>query len=495
MTQLHTPKASRNQETGRLSFMGSVSPPGTGARGRGGEGGSRVRPGGGTTSRAGTCTFSDVSASKKTAKRALLVTSATLLSAALTAPVPAFAAPKPTPSASPSVTPPAKMSAVGGERLGQAGTQVNLSDGVPVIPKDISARSWIVSDAESGDVLAAHNAHWRLPPASTLKMLFADTVLPKFPRTLKHKVTYADLADVGAGSSMVGVKEKETYTVHDLWLGVFLRSGNDAVHVLSHMNGGVAATVKEMNEHAEELQALDTNVVSPDGYDEPGQVSSAYDLTLFARSGLQKKDFREYCSTVSAKFPGETKKNKKGKLVRGSFEIQNTNRLLAGASDVPVYQGIAGVKNGNTTNAGATFTGVAERGGKVLLVTVMNPEKSEHNEVYKETARLLDWGFKAAGKVQPVGELVAPKGAEGASAQPGSTDGPDSGSDSGEAGGGSGDGSGKGDSSASPVTKASAESGTDRGGMGVALGITGGVVVLLAGGAFLINRRWPLRRR
>nr|WP_229695278.1 DUF5136 domain-containing protein [Streptomyces lacrimifluminis] len=490
MTQLHTPKASRNQEMGRLSVMSPVSPSGVGSCGRGGEGGVRVRAGGGATSWAGTCTFSIVSASKKTAKRTLLVTSATLLSAALTAPVPAFAAPKPTPSASPSVTPPAKMSTVGGERLGQAGTQVNLATGVPVIPKDITARSWIVSDAESGDVLAAHNAHWRLPPASTLKMLFADTVLPKFPRTLKHKVTPAELADVGAGSSMVGIKEKETYTVHDLWLGVFLRSGNDAVHVLSHMNGGIGATVKEMNEHAEELQALDTHVVSPDGYDERGQVSSAYDLTLFARSGLQKKDFREYCSTVSAKFPGETKKNKKGKSARGSFEIQNTNRLLAGDSDISVYQGIAGVKNGNTTNAGATFTGVAERGGKVLLVTVMNPEKNEHNEVYKETARLLDWGFRAAGKVQPVGELVAPKGSEGAGAQPGSTDAADSGS--GEAGGGSGDGSGKGDSSASPVAKASSGAGSDGGGMGVALGIAGGVVVLLAGGAFLINRRWPL---
>ncbi|MEH0419005.1 DUF5136 domain-containing protein [Streptomyces sp. B21-083] len=478
MTQLHTPKASRNQETGRLSFMRPVSPPSSGSFGRGGQGG--------TTSRAGTCTFSIVPASKKTAKRSLLVTSATLLSAALIAPVPAFAAPKPTPSATPSVTPPAKMSSVGGERLGLAGTQVNLSDGVPVIPKDISARSWIVSDAESGDVLASHNAHWRLPPASTLKMLFADTVLPKFPRTLKHKVAPADLADVGAGSSMVGIKEKETYTVHDLWLGVFLRSGNDAVHVLSHMNGGVAATVKEMNEHAEELQALDTNVVSPDGYDEKGQVSSAYDLTLFARSGLQKKDFREYCSTVSAKFPGETKKNKQGKPVRGSFEIQNTNRLLAGDSDISVYQGIAGVKNGNTTNAGATFTGVAERGGKVLLVTVMNPEKAEHNEVYKETAQLLDWGFRAAGKVQPVGELVAPKGAT-ESAEPAG-----SGDESGEAGGGSGDGSATGGSSASPVANASTASEADGRGMGVALGIAGGVLVLLAGAAFLVNRRWPL---
>lgn len=374
---------------------------------------------------------------------------------------------------------PAKMSTVGGARLGQAGTQVNLASGVPVLPKDISARSWIVADAESGEVLAAHNAHWRLAPASTLKMLFADTLLPKFPSTTEHKVVPSDLAGVGAGSSMVGIKEDETYTVHDLWLGVFLRSGNDAVHVLSAMNGGVKNTVAEMNEHAEELQALDTNVVSPDGYDAPRQVSSAYDLTLFARSGLQKKDFREYSSTVTAKFPGETKKNKKGKKVRGSFEIQNTNRLLSGDSDVDVYPGIAGVKNGNTTNAGATFTGVVEQGGKVLLVTVMNPEKDEHNEVYKETAKLFDWGFKAVGKVEPVGELVPPKGAQ-TSAQPGAND-------NGQAGGASASASASG--SGKPVA-AAVEEGS--GGIGIALAITGGVLVLLAAGAFLVNRRWPL---
>jgi serine-type D-Ala-D-Ala carboxypeptidase (penicillin-binding protein 5/6) len=369
------------------------------------------------------------------------------------------------------------MSSVGGARLGQAGPQVDLARGVPVLPKDLSARSWIVADAESGDVLAANNAHWRLPPASTLKMLFADTVLPKFPKTEKHKVVPSDLAGVGAGSSMVGIKEGETYTVHDLWLGVFLRSGNDAVHVLSAMNDGVDTTVREMNAHAEELQALDTHVVSPDGYDAPGQVSSAYDLTLIARSGLQKKDFREYSSTVTAKFPGKTTK-KKGKTSRGSFEIQNTNRLLTGASGLSVYSGIAGVKNGNTTNAGATFTGVAERGGKVLLVTIMNPSKDEANEVYKETAKLFDWGFKAAGKVKPVGELVPPRSAVQSSAQPGSNA-------SGEAGG-----AGSGGASSKPVASSTAASAS--GGMGIAFAITGGVLVLLAGAAFLVNRRWPL---
>ncbi|MGX1908627.1 D-alanyl-D-alanine carboxypeptidase family protein [Streptomyces phaeochromogenes] len=434
---------------------------------------------------------------KKTAKSSLLVTSATLLSFSLaltaTATAPALADDKPssspsaTPSTStspsgksstsPSATPPADMSTVGGAQLGRSGTQANLGTGAPVLPKDLSARSWIVADAESGDVLASHNAHWRLPPASTLKMLFADTLLPKFPKTEKHKVVPSDLAGMGAGSSTVGIKEDETYTVHDLWLGVFLRSGNDAVRVLSAMNKGVDQTVKDMNAHAEELQALDTTVVSPDGYDEKGQVSSAYDLTLFARSGLQRKDFREYCSTVRAKFPGETKKNKKGKTTRGTFEIQNTNRLLTGNSDLDAYKGIAGVKNGNTTNAGSTFTGVAERDGKVLLVTVMNPEKEEPNQVYKETAKLLDWGFQASGKVEPVGELVPPKSAD-TDAQPGANA-------SGEAGG-----SGDGEASSKPVAASAETDGSS--GVGIALAITGGVLVLLAAGVFVINRRWPL---
>ncbi|QTE00452.1 D-alanyl-D-alanine carboxypeptidase family protein [Streptomyces cyanogenus] len=405
-------------------------------------------------------------APKTTGRRSLLVTSATLLSLSVTAPA-ALAAPAPSPS--PTATPPARMSTLGGARLGQPGTQVNLAPGVPVLPKDLTARSWIVSDAESGQVLAAHNAHWRLPPASTLKMLFADTVLPRFPKGTRHKVVPSDLKDVGVGSSVVGIKEGGTYSVHDLWLGVFLRSGNDAVHVLAAMNGGVEQTVRDMQDHAEELQALDTQVVSPDGYDAPEQVSSAYDLTLFARSGLQKKDFRDYCSTVSAKF--------------GSREIRNTNRLLSGDSDVPVYQGIAGVKNGNTTHAGATFTGVAERGGKVLLVTVMNPEKHEHNEVYKETAKLFDWGFQAVGKVEPVGELVPPKSAATGQPDPGVSAGQDAGQAAGQA-------SGSGGSGAKPAASGTAASGS--GGAGIALAVAGGLLVLLGGAAFLVNRRWPL---
>ncbi|MGC5411319.1 D-alanyl-D-alanine carboxypeptidase, partial [Streptomyces sp. DT225] len=138
---------------------------------------------------------------------------------------------------------------------------------------------------------------------------------------------------------------------------------------------------------------------------------------------------------------------------------------------------------GYTTHAGNTFTGVAEQGGKVLLVTVMHPADDETHAVYKEAARLLDWGFAATGKVTPVGELVAPKSAV-------TGDGADT------AGAGKG---AEADTAATdkgghgPDKAARAAAATDgSSGVGIALGIVGGVLVLVAGGVFLVNRRWPL---
>ncbi|QRX93908.1 D-alanyl-D-alanine carboxypeptidase [Streptomyces sp. A1-5] len=461
MHQLHTPKASRNQDTGRESFMGSSM------------GGGSIRPFGGalfrgarSKRRSQTGTFTDVpttksaSASPSAVRTVAALASSALLVSPLLAGT-AHAAPADGGQLPKAPVPPAKMSQVGGERLGRPGVQVQLQAGAPALPKELTARSWIISDAESGEVLAAKNPHWQLAPASTLKMLFADTVLPKFPKTQTYKVKPADLAGMGTGSSLVGIKENLTYTVHDLWLGVFLRSGNDAVHTLSAMNGGTEATVKEMQKRAVELNATDTHVITPDGYDAPGQVSSAYDLSLFARAGLKNPDFREYCSTASAQFPGDMGKDGK----RATFGIQNTNRLLSGDFDIKPYPGIAGVKNGSTTNAGSTFTGVAQHGDRKLLVTVMNPEKKQHNEAYREAAKLFDWGFAADGKVDPVGSLVDPKGA-------------------GNGAGGAKDGD--------KETQAALDSAGGWGGPWTAAGIGGAVVVLLGAVVFFARRRRAL---
>lgn len=392
--------------------------------------------------------------------------------------------------------PPNDMSTVGGERLGQPGTQVAPEAGAeaPALPKGLTARSWIVADAETGEVLAAHNAHWRLAPASTLKMLFADTLLPKFDKEMKYTVLPEDLAGMGAGSSAVGIKEDLSYKVDDFWNGVFLASGNDAVHALVALNGGMAKTVREMNERAAELGAEDTHVVSPDGYDAKGQTSSAYDLTLIARAAMQNKDFRDYAATVRTEFPGGY--DKKGE--REHFTVETTNRLMRGDVNLEPYEGLAGVKNGYTSNAGYTFTGIAEKDDRKLLVTVMHPDKdaaksenddsagdegsedqrdeeseadtgiSDHNDVYRETAKLLDWGFEAAGSVKPVGELVPPESEQEKA-------------DSAES------------AQSTPLGGEQTASDTQpSGGLGVAFGITGGLFVVLGVLGYVVHRRWPL---
>jgi D-alanyl-D-alanine carboxypeptidase (penicillin-binding protein 5/6) len=282
--------------------------------------------------------------------------------------------------------------------LYRPGTQVRLGAGASRVPK-VSALSWVVADARTGEVLAAHNAHRKLPPASTLKTLFALTVLPGLPSGIRHTVRARELKGIGAGSSLVGVAEGHTYRIADLWRGVFLNSGNDAVHVLAELNGGWRLTAERMQAKARALGAHDTRVVSPDGYDAPGQVSSAYDLAVFGRVGLRNPDFARYCATVEAKFPGGGS---------GSYPILNTNRLLSGAKGVKPYRGLIGIKNGYTSEAGSTLVAAARRDGRTLVVTVMNPQEGDGSAVYEEARSLLDWGFGSAGKVEAVGSLGAP---------------------------------------------------------------------------------------
>lgn len=304
--------------------------------------------------------------------------------------------PTPATAAGEEPTPPKPGPVYSSNLLDRPGVQVRPDAGAPAVPSDVSALSWLVADARSGEVLAAHNAHRQLPPASTLKSLFALTALPHLDAVARHRVTQSELSEVGDGSSLVGVEAGRSYTVADLWRGVFLSSGNDAVHVLAKLNGGWQQTVRQMRAKARALGAHDTHVVSPDGYDAAGQVSSAYDLAIFGRAGLADPQFARYCSTSIAKFPHGS----------WSYPIQNTNRLLTGADGVGRYPGLLGIKNGYTSHAGNTLISAAQRGSRTLVVSVMNPQASGGYRVYEETRALLDWGFKAAGHVRPVGSLV-----------------------------------------------------------------------------------------
>lgn len=282
---------------------------------------------------------------------------------------------------------------VGGPLLGTDQRVVRPGPDAQKMPK-VYATTWVLADADTGEVLAAKGAHVQRPPASTLKTLTALTLLPRLDPEQVYTATYQDASVEG---SHVGIVPDATYTVHDLWNGLFLQSGNDAASALANANGGWKKSLRQMNEQARLLQAYDTYAVNPSGLDEPDQVSSAYDLALISRAGLQREDFAAYASTIEADFPGRMPK-KPGKK-RPTYKIYTQNRLLLHGFD-----GAIGVKTGYTTNAGRTYVGAATRDGRTLIVTLMQITEPTEDAA----AKLLDWGFANADKVTPVGVLVDP---------------------------------------------------------------------------------------
>jgi len=274
-----------------------------------------------------------------------------------------------------------------------------LRDGHGVIvdgrePPTIRARSWIVVDAQSGDVLAAKRAHDRFLPASTLKTLTALTLIPRLDQNDEYRVRWEDAHVMG---SAVGIVPGSKYTIDELFYGLMLPSGNDAARALASANGGPPLTVRQMNATARRVGALDTTAVNPTGLDAEHQLSSAFDLAIFAREGLENRNFRRYVSTISTTFPAQEPKRANKK--RDSYMIYNQNPLLING-----YRGILGVKTGYTTEAGRTFVAAAERGGRTLIVSLMGI--IEPTDVAAE--RLLEWGWNHGQSVEPVGSLEAP---------------------------------------------------------------------------------------
>lgn len=285
------------------------------------------------------------------------------------------------------VATPAQAETLGGEQLSAPTVTASLGPSSRPLPK-VKAATWVLADATTGEVLAHKGAHVQRAPASTLKMLTALTVLPQVPAETIYIATPKSAYTYGA---RVGLRVGKAYTLDELWYAVFLPSANDAAIAVAEANGGVRKTVRQMNDVAHELRALDTVARTPNGLDSPGQVSSAYDLALMARAGLAREDFATYASTPRSTFP-----NVKGK---GRHPIYTTNRLLLHG-----WRGAIGVKTGFTTKAGRTYVGAAERHGRRLIVTLMGIRESSEWAAKK----LLRWGFANADTVTPVGQLVEP---------------------------------------------------------------------------------------
>ncbi|HEX7353645.1 MAG TPA: serine hydrolase [Mycobacteriales bacterium] len=285
--------------------------------------------------------------------------------------------------------------AVGGIRLASPDTVVRLAPGLPA-PPPVSAAGWLVADLDTGQVLAAHDAHGRYAPASTLKILTALTVIPQLDPAAQVLVTPAD---VDVDGTRVGIVPGHTYTVASLLQAMLMVSGNDAATALANATGGVGHTVDVMNADAAALQAYDTHAATVDGLDAPGQTSSAYDLALLTRAALRLPAFRTDVGTDRVEFSGAGV---------APFQIANHNPLLGAVN------GVYGVKNGYTVAAQASYVGAAHRGDHDIVVVVMRTVP----DFVPESEQLFDWAFAVDGRIAPVGTLVGPAGTGGGSVQP-----------------------------------------------------------------------------
>lgn len=285
-------------------------------------------------------------------------------------------------------------SPVGGEQLVGKGKIVNLGPESDPLPS-VWAKTWLVANADTGEIYAAKGPHIQRAPASTLKTLTALTLMPQLdPAT---EVTAKKKA-VNTYGSKVGLQRGKTYTIEDLYYALLLPSANDAAIALGQANGGVKKTVDQMNSVARALGAQNTVAKNTNGLDAPGQISTAYDLALIGREAMKIENFSEIVQTRKYAFP----------FKKRTKEIYNNNRLITGS-----YKGALGVKTGFTTNAGRTFIGAAERQNVTLIVVAMGINESSASAAGK----LMDWAFANKDTVTPIGTLVTPSLASATSAE------------------------------------------------------------------------------
>jgi serine-type D-Ala-D-Ala carboxypeptidase (penicillin-binding protein 5/6) len=277
-------------------------------------------------------------------------------------------------------------SPVGGEQLVGKRKIVNLGPDSDPLPS-VWAKTWLVANADTGEIYAAKGPHIQRAPASTLKTLTALTLMPQLDPAME--VTAKKKA-VNTYGSKVGLQRGKKYTIEDLYYALLLPSANDAAIALGQANGGVGKTVDQMNSVARSLGATSTVAKNTNGLDSPGQVSTAYDLALIGREAMKIDNFNNIVQTRKYAFP--YKKRTK--------EIYNNNRLVTDG-----YRGALGVKTGFTTNAGRTFIGAAERKDVTLIVVAMGIKESSATAAGK----LMDWAFANKDTVTPIGTLIAPQ--------------------------------------------------------------------------------------
>ncbi len=279
-----------------------------------------------------------------------------------------------------------------------------LETAAPVL--DLSAKSAVVMEQGSKEVLFAKDKDKELAPASVTKVM---SLLLVFEDLNKGKIKLTDTVTVSEhaasmGGSQVFLEVGEKQKVKTLIKCVVISSANDAVVALAeHVCGSEKAFVERMNRKAKELGMKHTTFQNACGLDAKGHVTSAYDIALMTRELAQKyPEVFEYTKIWMDTIIHKTKKGEK------EFGLSNTNKLIR------QYNGCTGMKTGSTGKAGFCLSATATRNKIHMIAVVMGCESSKTR--IKDASNLLDYGFSNCQRIRSettrkeIGKILVQKG-------------------------------------------------------------------------------------
>lgn len=242
-----------------------------------------------------------------------------------------------------------------------------------------NAKSAIMLEASTGEVIFEKNSHEKLHPASMTKMMSMLLILENIE---KGVINWDDIVTVssnasGMGGSQILLETGEQMSVSDLFKGIAVASGNDAVVALAEKIAGTEEEfVNMMNKRANELGLTDTNFKNCHGLDDTNHYSSAADMALIAMELVKHEELFSYTSIYEDYLRENTDRK---------FWLVNTNKL------VKFYSGVDGLKTGYTKEAGYCLTATAKRGNMRIIAVVMGePESTTRSS---EISSMLDYAF------------------------------------------------------------------------------------------------------
>ena len=250
---------------------------------------------------------------------------------------------------------------------------------VSAVEMDISAKSAILVDFNTGKVLYSKNENEPLAMASMTKVMSMLLIMEKID---DGSLKYDDIVEISTESSSMGgsqifLNPGDKYKVIDLLKGVAMASANDAVVALAEKTyGSKEHFIEAMNKKAESLGLKNTHFVNVHGLDEEGHYSSAYDMSVMARELLKHEkilDFTRVYEEYLTKPDGS------------QIWLVNTNKL------VRFYDGVDGLKTGFTQKAGYCLTATGKKNNLRLISVVMGEESIEKRS--SDTVKLLNYGF------------------------------------------------------------------------------------------------------